>query len=185
MCATSNFELPISQRILPKYYHYCQFFMVLVITFHRIHLFLNRFHWWSTFWPLFFFKDSYKSHVCGKKGKVIIAILTKKSIMAILAPILNDNMSLMGFYRKNSQNVNHLWKLVMKKNGSYKELWPKQTKSDNNGNFWAILFKIGNSKKGVAHLEKTSNLNKILPIVDHVYSQCPLLCMLKIRENHS
>ena len=41
------------QRKSPENGHFFSHFFVLAIKFHRMNLFQNRFHWWSTFWPYF------------------------------------------------------------------------------------------------------------------------------------
>ena len=52
--AATTFKIrPILQRKLPKNDPLFAYFFVLAVTFHRMHLFQNRFHQWSTFWPYF------------------------------------------------------------------------------------------------------------------------------------
>ena len=105
----------------PKITIFINFFFVFVITFYRIHLFHNRFHWWSTFWPFFLWTHK-KVMFMAIVGKAIMAILTIKSIMATLAPILNDHKyELCGCLKKEWPKCISPVKMVMKKLKSYDE----------------------------------------------------------------
>ena len=87
-------------------------------------------------------------------GKAIMAILTINSIMATLAPILNDHKyELCGCLKKEWPKCRSPVKTVMKKMDPMKSYEQNKKKLIKMVILGKILCKIGHSKKGVAHME--------------------------------
>ena len=132
MLSASSFKIrPILQRKLPENDHFFSHFFVLAIKFRRMHLFQNRFHRWSTFWP-YFPRTSIKVKLIAIIGR---AIMAKMPILAILGVIARTNyafkLELYGYPWKIGSKCRSPLKTVLKKMhptefyGQNKKMWQK------------------------------------------------------------
>ena len=103
------------QRKSPENGHFFSHFFVLAIKFHRMNLFQNRFHRWSTFWA-YFPGTSIKVKLTAIFGWVITPIMTIFAIMGVMAHTnYGHNVDLYGCpWKIWSESRSHV-KTVLKK----------------------------------------------------------------------
>ena len=90
-------------------------FFVLAIKSCRMHLFQNRFHQWSTFWP-YFPGTPVKVQLMAIIGRAITPNMAILVIMGVMVrPIMAISLTFMSVPGKYGQNVDHQWKRFWKR----------------------------------------------------------------------
>ena len=103
------------QRKSPENGHFFSHFFVLAIKFHRMNLFQNRFHRWSTFWA-YFPGTSIKVKLTAIIGWAITPIMTIFAIMGVMAHTnYGHNVDLYGCHWKIWPKCRSPVKTVLKK----------------------------------------------------------------------